>query len=140
MQNRKNISKSHSFHSAFTMIELIFVIIILGVLAAVAIPKIAATRNDATAASLAMSTATCVNDAGGAYVMDGVFDISGSACVDVTVTNTCYVIVGDNATGELSVTGSVSSSLTPATVCSLAIGLTNSNGISDDTTEVIHQF
>ena len=32
---------------AFTMIELIFVIVILGILAAVAIPKLAATRTDA---------------------------------------------------------------------------------------------
>jgi len=31
----------------FTMIELIFVIVILGILAAVAIPKLAATRGDA---------------------------------------------------------------------------------------------
>jgi len=34
------------------MIELIFVIVILGILAAVAIPKLAATRNDAKAASI----------------------------------------------------------------------------------------
>lgn len=32
---------------AFTMIELIFVIVILGILAAVAIPRLSATRNDA---------------------------------------------------------------------------------------------
>jgi len=37
---------------AFTMIELIFVIVILGILAAVAIPKLAATRDDATTAAL----------------------------------------------------------------------------------------
>ena len=36
----------------FTMIELIFVIVILGILAAVAIPKLAATRDDAKAASI----------------------------------------------------------------------------------------
>ncbi|MEA1915978.1 MAG: type II secretion system protein [Campylobacterota bacterium] len=33
--------------SAFTMIELVFAIVILGILAAVAIPKLAATRTDA---------------------------------------------------------------------------------------------
>ncbi len=32
---------------AFTMIELIFIIVVLGILAAVAIPKLAATRDDA---------------------------------------------------------------------------------------------
>jgi len=36
----------------FTMIELIFVIVILGILAAVAIPRLAATRDDARLASI----------------------------------------------------------------------------------------
>ena len=35
---------------AFTMIELIFVIVVIGVLAAIAIPRISATRDDAALA------------------------------------------------------------------------------------------
>lgn len=38
-------------HSGFTMIEMIFVIVILGILAAVAIPKFSATRTDAQISS-----------------------------------------------------------------------------------------
>jgi general secretion pathway protein G len=40
---------------AFTMIELIFVIVILGILATVAIPKLAATRTDAEVSKLAQN-------------------------------------------------------------------------------------
>jgi len=40
-------------NKAFTMIELIFVIVILGILAATAIPKLSATRDDAKASKLA---------------------------------------------------------------------------------------
>lgn len=52
-------------HKAFTMIELIFVIVVIGILSAIAIPKFAATRDDAvitrardTVASLRSAIAT----------------------------------------------------------------------------------
>jgi general secretion pathway protein G len=44
----------------FTMIELIFVIVILGILAAVAIPRLAATRDDAKAASIKTDIGTAM--------------------------------------------------------------------------------
>ena len=47
---------------AFTMIELVFVIVILGILAAVAIPKLAATRDDAYTAKLASNIMTSANE------------------------------------------------------------------------------
>lgn len=47
--------------AAFTMIELIFVIVILGILAAVAMPKLAATREDAQATAAFASFKTAIN-------------------------------------------------------------------------------
>ena len=71
------------FSSAFTMIELVFVIVVIGILSAIAIPKFATTRNDAitvrgrsTVAALrsALSTLRQKNILKGNFV-----DINGSA-------------------------------------------------------------
>jgi len=48
--------------NAFTMIELIFVIVILGILATVAIPKLSATRNDAQIAKAAQNIAVAISE------------------------------------------------------------------------------
>lgn len=46
---------------AFTMIELIFVIVILGILASVALPRLAATRDDARAVGVKSDIGTILN-------------------------------------------------------------------------------
>ncbi len=74
--------------AGFTMIELIFVIVILGILAAVAIPKLAATRADAEVVKIATEAATLVSDLGAYYTSQGTFkgkDISDITNVDMTL-------------------------------------------------------
>ena len=57
----------------FTMIELIFVIVILGILASVAIPRLAATREDAEISAAVANLRTLVSDVTAYYTAKGEF-------------------------------------------------------------------
>ncbi|MDD7090450.1 type II secretion system protein [Campylobacter sp.] len=57
----------------FTMIELIFVIVILGILASVAIPRLAATREDAEISATVANLRTLLGDINSYYVVKGGF-------------------------------------------------------------------
>ncbi len=59
--------------SGFTMIELVFVIVILGILASVAIPKLAATRDDANIAKASTEISSMISDMGSYYTAHGHF-------------------------------------------------------------------
>ena len=68
----------------FTMIELIFVIVILGVLAAIAIPRLAATRDDAEVVRTAQNISTSLTDVMGYYIAKGEYNSNFSSMTNVT--------------------------------------------------------
>ena len=110
---------------AFTMVELIFVIIILGILATMAIPRLATTRDDAEIARGASDLAVLVMDLSMYYTSMGEFksdakwkditnvklllDNTGSVINDTTLLNTdVFLSVKDKGCSKISVSdGSV---------------------------------
>ncbi|MDA3054581.1 MULTISPECIES: type II secretion system protein [unclassified Campylobacter] len=94
----------------FTMIELIFVIVILGILAAVAIPRLAATRDDAEISKAATNIQTAVSDIGSYYTSQGAFsntigDMTNVPSPIMVKKETCLAWgTPNNTTGEIPVT------------------------------------
>lgn len=60
--NKTSDTHDPKFVRAFTMIELVFIIVIIGILAAVAIPRLQASRDEAWAVAMATQIKAAVND------------------------------------------------------------------------------
>ena len=58
--------------AGFTMIELIFVILLIAILGSIALGKLSATRDDAQLSACVANMATCITDVGAHYVATGI--------------------------------------------------------------------
>ena len=79
--------------SAFTLVELIFTIIIIALLASIAIPRFNATKDDAKTSSVVTQLSDCIAYAGAKYTGTGLVSTDtinckmAEKCFDITIKN-----------------------------------------------------
>ena len=96
----------------FTMIELIFVIVILGILASVAIPRLAGTREDAEISAAVANLRTLLGDAASYYVLKGTFtDAKWAEITSVPLKKDTAGTAMDAATNALNAAGTATAYL-----------------------------
>ncbi|MGP1450640.1 MAG: type II secretion system protein [Wolinella sp.] len=119
--------------SGFTMIELVFIIVILGILASVAVPKMAASREDAKIVSVKQDIGTITQAIPAMAMSQGASNVTAfSNAVSLNAGNWTPVDTGSLATSKKirSNIGTGGAIGTNANTCVVIEIMTNSNGES----------
>ena len=85
---------------AFTQVELIFVMIVVGILAAVAIPRLATSRDDANAARCTQETQQLISEISHSYAFEGYYTFSAKP-IDKITNIDVGIVEGDGISSSL---------------------------------------
>jgi len=100
----------YKMRKGWTLIELIFIIIIIGLLAGIALPKLSATRDDAKLSTTVHNMSVCIMDISAHYIATGLdynatmhppaCDINNTKCYDISYGQDGDLNVSINTTRE----------------------------------------
>ena len=102
------MKKTTNMRAGFTMVELIFVIVIIGILAAVAMNKMSATRDDAKVAKAVSNLKGCITDIQNSYTATQK-ESSGTASDGSDGFDTCKAVKDDACFAIAGVQGTTAS-------------------------------